>query len=154
LLKWIVIVIIASHGFHGIIICVILFIVWDFVCATCVQCLWRPEEGVRSPRTGVAGGCEPPCGCWESNRDPLWEQQGLWAEVLLRLLEMLFFQNKIRQGVALLTVFIVFDYCTLANPALGRLRQEDQEFEVSLGCCRAWPCFVLFFKIYLFILCM
>lgn len=28
-------------------------------------CLWRPKEGIRSPRTGVTDGCEPQCGCWE-----------------------------------------------------------------------------------------
>jgi hypothetical protein len=33
-------------------------------------CLWRPEEGVRSPGTRVTDGCEPLCGCWE----PLQEQ--------------------------------------------------------------------------------
>jgi hypothetical protein len=25
------------------------------------------EEKVRCPGTGVTDGCEPPCGCWESN---------------------------------------------------------------------------------------
>lgn len=33
--------------------------------------LRRPEEGVRSPETGVIDGCEPSCRCWESNSDPL-----------------------------------------------------------------------------------
>lgn len=32
-------------------------------------CLWRPEEGVRSP--GRTDGWEPPCRCWEWNLDPL-----------------------------------------------------------------------------------
>lgn len=27
----------------------------------------EPEEGVASPGTGVAYGCEPLCGCWEWN---------------------------------------------------------------------------------------
>ena len=27
----------------------------------CIQCLWRPEEDVGFPGTGVASGCEPPC---------------------------------------------------------------------------------------------
>lgn len=26
----------------------------------CVRCLWRPEEVVRSPGTGVTDGSEPP----------------------------------------------------------------------------------------------
>jgi hypothetical protein len=38
-------------------------------------CLGRTEEGVRSPGTGVADGCEPP-GCWELNLGPLEEQAG------------------------------------------------------------------------------
>ena len=36
--------------------------------------LRRPEEGVGSPGTGITDGCEPPCGCWESNPGPLEEQ--------------------------------------------------------------------------------
>lgn len=35
----------------------------------------RPEEGVRSPETGVTGGCEPPCRYWELNPPPV--QPGL-----------------------------------------------------------------------------
>lgn len=31
------------------------------------------EERFRSPETGVTGYCEPPCGGWELNRDPLKE---------------------------------------------------------------------------------
>lgn len=37
-------------------------------CATCVQYLKRPEEGIGFPETGVVGGCEPPYGCWGSNQ--------------------------------------------------------------------------------------
>ena len=29
---------------------------------TCPQ---RSAEGIRLPGTGVMGGCEPPCGCWD-----------------------------------------------------------------------------------------
>jgi len=32
------------------------------------------EEDIRSSRTGVSGGCEPPHGCWELNPGPLEEQ--------------------------------------------------------------------------------
>lgn len=39
--------------------------------------LWRSEEGVRSPETGVTGGCEPPSGCWESNLGSLEEHPSL-----------------------------------------------------------------------------
>ena len=40
-------------------------------------CAWypqRPEEGVPSPGIGITDRCDPPCGCWESNLDPLEEQ--------------------------------------------------------------------------------
>ena len=33
--------------------------------------MWRPQEGVRCPGTGVTDGCELPCGCWELNPGPL-----------------------------------------------------------------------------------
>ena len=53
---------------------------------TFIHCSWRPEEGVGSPETGVTGGCEPLCGCWELNPGPLQEQQGLLStEPLLQL---------------------------------------------------------------------
>lgn len=40
-------------------------------------CLWRPEEGVGSPRTKVISDCKPPLSeCWELNTSPLQEQQG------------------------------------------------------------------------------
>ena len=35
------------------------------LCTTHMQCLRRPEEGIRSPGPGVIDGCEPPCGYWE-----------------------------------------------------------------------------------------
>lgn len=45
-----------------------------FACkCMCMQCLPRPEEGVRSLKTGVADSCEPPCGCLGSNLGPLEE---------------------------------------------------------------------------------
>ena len=33
----------------------------------------RPEENVRSSGTEVTDSCEPPCGYWKSNHDPLQE---------------------------------------------------------------------------------
>lgn len=30
-------------------------------------CFQGPEEGIRSPITGVRDGCEPPCQCWDLN---------------------------------------------------------------------------------------
>lgn len=38
------------------------------------QCPKRPEEGVPSPGTGVANGCEPACGHWKLILGPLQEQ--------------------------------------------------------------------------------
>ena len=35
-----------------------------------MQCWCKPEEGVRSPETGVADDCELPCRCWELNPGP------------------------------------------------------------------------------------
>lgn len=32
---------------------------------------WRSEEGTSPPGTGVMGDYKPPCGCWESNPNPL-----------------------------------------------------------------------------------
>lgn len=47
-----------------------------YVCAPCVYlCLWRPKEGISSPRTGIS--CDSPWGCWELNFDHLEELQGL-----------------------------------------------------------------------------
>ena len=37
-------------------------------------CLWRSEDGIRSPGSGVADSCEPPCGGWDLNPGPLEEQ--------------------------------------------------------------------------------
>jgi len=35
-----------------------------YVCV-CLQVPWRPEEGIRCPGAGVAGGCElPDTGTW------------------------------------------------------------------------------------------
>ena len=42
------------------------------------MCLWRLEEGVESHGTGIIGGCEPPCVCWEPNSGPWKEQQVLF----------------------------------------------------------------------------
>jgi hypothetical protein len=43
----------------------------------CVCCPENPEEGIRSPESGVTDSCEPLGGCWESNPVPLQKQQGL-----------------------------------------------------------------------------
>ena len=40
----------------------------------CVWCPQRLEDGTGSPETGVADGCEPTCGCCESNPGSLEEQ--------------------------------------------------------------------------------
>lgn len=43
------------------------------MCATCMQESVEFRGGIRSPRTAAILGCEPPCGCWESNLGPLRE---------------------------------------------------------------------------------
>lgn len=40
-------------------------------------CTWKPEEGARSPKTGVTDECQSPSGCWKSNPGVLEEQQVL-----------------------------------------------------------------------------
>ncbi|XP_057642537.1 N-alpha-acetyltransferase 16, NatA auxiliary subunit isoform X2 [Chionomys nivalis] len=39
--------------------------------SACVQYLWRPEEDVSLPGTGVTDSCELLCGCWKQNLGPL-----------------------------------------------------------------------------------
>jgi hypothetical protein len=39
-----------------------------------VCCFWRTEEGIGTPWTGVADGCEPPHGCSEMSPGHLEEQ--------------------------------------------------------------------------------
>ena len=36
-----------------------------------MQYPWRPDEGIKSPGTGVTDGCQLPRECWESNLSPL-----------------------------------------------------------------------------------
>jgi hypothetical protein len=48
----------------------------------CLYASWMPSEDRRghwSPWSGVVDGCEPPCGCQESNLGPLQEQQLLFT---------------------------------------------------------------------------
>lgn len=40
-------------------------------------CLWRPEEGIRCPRSGVTDDCKLACVSWELSLDPTEEQQVL-----------------------------------------------------------------------------
>lgn len=35
------------------------------MCTISVQCLWRPDKGIRIPETGVKAGSEASCRCWE-----------------------------------------------------------------------------------------
>lgn len=46
----------------------------EFIFTTCMQCPWKPEEGIGTPVTRVGGGCEPLHGCWLSNPSLLQEQ--------------------------------------------------------------------------------
>jgi hypothetical protein len=56
---------------------VIFYVHWVFclhvhIYTTCVY-LWRSEEGIKFPQTGVTDSCELLCGCWELNVGPLKE---------------------------------------------------------------------------------
>lgn len=46
-------------------------------------CPWRSEDGIESSGTGLTDGCDPPCGCWELNTDPLEEKPVLLTPELL-----------------------------------------------------------------------
>lgn len=52
-----------------------------FMCTTCVQWLWGPEEGTRWSGTDFMDVCELLCGHWELNLRPLQEQQVLSTTV-------------------------------------------------------------------------
>ena len=43
-------------------LCVSVLLACMSVCFVCPWCLWRPEEGIIFPRTGVTGGYKPPWG--------------------------------------------------------------------------------------------
>jgi hypothetical protein len=45
----------------------------------CTWSLWRSDEGIKSPGTGVTGACEHQYGCWELNPGLLQEQPVLLA---------------------------------------------------------------------------
>lgn len=62
------------------------------MCFKCMQCLWRPKEGVRSPQTGGKNGCQPPCGCRESNLGLLEEQPVLLTIISPALPSFLYFR--------------------------------------------------------------
>jgi hypothetical protein len=47
------------------------------LCIACVQCLWRPEEDISSPGTGVTDVYNPPSGLLGVEPGPLKEQQVL-----------------------------------------------------------------------------
>jgi hypothetical protein len=56
------------------ILCVTVLPTYMYVYHVYTWCLWKSKEIVRS-LTRVTNDCEPACGCWEPNPDPLWEQQ-------------------------------------------------------------------------------
>ena len=59
------------------------------LCAMCVLVLVEAS----SLRTEVTDGCDPPCGCWELNPDPLEEQPVLLtAELFLSPWQLLFYR--------------------------------------------------------------
>lgn len=69
-------------------ISLLFYVCLHFCICVCVYyvhawCPRRPEEGVRSPGTGVTGGCEPSCGCWQPHSPLQEELQVLLADELL-----------------------------------------------------------------------
>lgn len=75
---------------------------------TCIPCLLRPGEGVRSPGSGVTDGRELPCRFWELKLGPL-EQLSLLLDLLS--IGNVFMQSKPKfqknEGQALLTLKLV-----------------------------------------------
>lgn len=61
----------------GLCSCVLVFCLNVSTCTLHSWCLWRPEEGTKSPKTVVTEGCKPPYECWEPNLKRLQEQQDL-----------------------------------------------------------------------------
>lgn len=51
------------------------------LCTTFMQCLKRPEDGVRPPRTGIADSYELSAGCWERKPGSLEEQSVLASNI-------------------------------------------------------------------------
>lgn len=51
-----------------------LFYLRVYLCTMCIPGAQVAREGVGSPGTGFADGCEQPCACWQSNPGPLEEQ--------------------------------------------------------------------------------
>ena len=62
---------------------------------TCMQCPWRPEQGVGSPGTEVTNGCEPPCGCWALSWHLLKHSQSPNLGALLSLCSYLLISTKL-----------------------------------------------------------
>lgn len=54
-----------------------LFLFYSYVCLStmCVECLNKPEGGIRSPGIGVVGSDELSCGCWELSPAVLQERK-------------------------------------------------------------------------------
>lgn len=53
------------------------FCLYDGLNTACMHYLWRLEEGIRFPGTGVIESWQPPCGYWVLNLNSLEEQPGL-----------------------------------------------------------------------------
>jgi hypothetical protein len=54
-------------------------------------CQQKPEEGIKSPETGMTDGCKPPNRFWEMSGTPLPDLQMLLTnESFLQILLMLF----------------------------------------------------------------
>lgn len=51
--------------FKGSFIFILYVVLFACLCISCMQYLQTPEEGDRSPFTGIADDCVSPRGCWE-----------------------------------------------------------------------------------------
>eukprot|EP00073_Rattus_norvegicus_P019278 XP_006228535.1 PREDICTED: B-cell lymphoma 3 protein isoform X1 [Rattus norvegicus] len=57
--------------------CTWMFCLHISLCTRYLQCPLRPEESIRSPRTGITNTCKLQCECWNSNPVPLEGEPGL-----------------------------------------------------------------------------
>lgn len=61
-----------------------LWFIYFILCLYAYLCTMyvRPEESIKSPRTGAADGCELLCRCWDLNLGPLEERSELFTAEL------------------------------------------------------------------------
>lgn len=112
-----------------------------FACPTCVPVAC----GGASPRTEIAGSCEPPCGWWESNLGSLEEQSvQAWQSSLVCRASSRIAKATQRKPVS------INKTKTWAWCCMSLIRQGSREagvwelFRVTFGCVSSlWPCATL-----------